>query len=151
MDILEKQKYIFGSLFLAANKLQAVCDKHLGEDGMTTKQWFLTVVLSQFKDNPPTLSEVAEVIGSSRQNVKQLALKLEEKDFLRIEKDEEDARATRLRLTDKSQEYWDKRQDQDEDFIRELFKDFSREEIQILGSSFKKLLDKMEKMDKVIL
>jgi len=38
-------------------------------------------------------------MGSSRQNVKQLALKLEENDYLKIEKDENDARVIRLKLT----------------------------------------------------
>jgi DNA-binding MarR family transcriptional regulator len=150
MDRLDKQKYIFGSLFLAANKLQVVCDKHLEEDGITTKQWFLTAVLSQFKDNPPTLSEVAELIGSSRQNVKQLALKLEEKDFLRMEKDEEDARATRLRLTDKSQAFWDNRQDRDEKFLRDLFEGFTGEEMEAMSSGFNKLFEKIQKLEKGI-
>ncbi|MCX7921892.1 MAG: MarR family transcriptional regulator [Clostridia bacterium] len=148
IDFLEKQRFIFGSLFLLANKLQVIGDQYLGKDGMTTKQWFLTVMISQFRDNHPTLSEVAELMGSSRQNVKQLALKLEEKDFLKIEKDEQDARALRLKLTEKSQEFWEKRQEQDNQFIEELFKDFSEEEVNIISSSFRKLFEKIEQMEK---
>ena len=109
MDILDKQKFIFGSLFLVANRLQVIGDNYLGKDGITTKQWFLSAIISQFK-KPPTLREVAEIMGSSRQNVKQLALKLCEKEFLTIEKDEQDARALRLKLTEKSRLFWEKRE-----------------------------------------
>jgi DNA-binding MarR family transcriptional regulator len=148
MDILEKQKYIFGSLFLIANKLQVIGDQYMGKDGMTTKQWFLTVMISQFGDNPPTLSEVADLMGSSRQNVKQLALKLEEKEFLKIEKDEQDARALRLKLTEKSKEFWEEREDKDSEFIKNLFEDFSQEEVEVISSGFNKLFEKIEKMGK---
>lgn len=148
MDILEKQRFIFGSLFLLANKLQVIGDKYMGKDDMTTKQWFLTVMISQFRDKSPTLSEVADLMGSSRQNVKQLALKLEEKDFLIIEKDELDARALRLKLTDKSKSYWEKREDMDNQFISDLFEGFSHEEIDIISGGFNKLFEKIEKIGK---
>lgn len=148
MDVMDKQKFIFGSLFLIANKLQVIGDKYLGKAGITTKQWFLTVMISQFRETPPTLSEVAELMGSSRQNVKQLALKLEEKEYLKIEKDERDARALRLKLTEKSRVFWEGRQDQDDRFIKDLFADFSSEEIDKVCSSFNKLFDKIEKIGK---
>lgn len=148
MNIADKQKFIFGSLFLLANKLQVIGDHYLGEEGMTTKQWFLTVMISQFGDTPPTLSEVAELMGSSRQNVKQLALKLEEKEFLKIEKDEKDARALRLKLTEKCRLFWEKRQNQDEQFVRELFNGFSSEEIDAVYNGLGKLFSKIEEIGK---
>lgn len=150
MDIFDQQKYIFGSLFLLANKMQVVGDQHLGKEGMTTKQWFLTVMVSQFGDNSRTLSEVAELMGSSRQNVKQLALKLEEKDFLRLEKDEQDARAVRLKLTEKSKAFWEKRRNQDNQFIRELFQDLSKDEIDILQNCLDKLFANIIEIGKAL-
>jgi DNA-binding MarR family transcriptional regulator len=151
MDILDKQKFIFGGLFLLANKLQVVGDQFLGKDNMTVRQWFLTVMILQFRSGPPTLSEVAELMDSSRQNVKQLALKLEEKGFLNIERDEYDARALRLRLTEKSYLFWEKREDVDNRFITELFKDLSDEEINLMYSGFKKLSEKMDKISNLLL
>ncbi len=135
-----------GSLFLLANKLQAVGDQYLGKDDITTKQWFLTAMISQFRDNPPTLSEVSELMGSSRQNVKQLALKLEEKEFLKIEKDVHDARAFRLKLTEKSRSFWDKRQNLDDQFIMDMFSDLNEKEIDTVSGSLRKLAEKLEKM-----
>jgi MarR family transcriptional regulator, transcriptional regulator for hemolysin len=89
----EQQQYVLGSLFLLANKLQIKGDKFLSEDNITLRQWLLTVMILQFKDQHPTLGEVAKLMGTSHQNVKQLANKLKERGFLEIEKDKEDARA----------------------------------------------------------
>jgi DNA-binding MarR family transcriptional regulator len=108
-------------------------------------------MISQFPDNPPTLSEVAELMGSSRQNVKQLALKLEEKGLLNIEKDEADARALRLKVTEKSQVFWEKRQEQDNQFIAELFKGLSQEELDCMLSGFNKLFGQLDKLNKEVL
>ena len=105
-------------------------------------------MISQFGENPPMLSEVAELMGNSRQNVKQLALKLEEKGFLNICKDDRDARALRLKLTEKSREFWDKRGKQDDEYIAELFKDLSGEEITCMSKGFGKLMKTIERMEK---
>jgi len=85
MDILDKQKYLFANFFLLANKLQVIGDFHLANDGITTKQWFLILIISQFKEKPPMITDVANLMGTSRQNVKQLALKLEEKDWSEVQ------------------------------------------------------------------
>lgn len=147
MDLNDMQKYIFATIFLIANKLQTVGDQFLGED-MTTKQWLLTVVLSQTGDKPPTLSRVAELMGSSRQNVKQLALKLEEREFLKIEKDGQDARILRLRLTEKSRAFWEQRQEKDDRFVADLFSDFTEEEIDIVYGGIRKLIKKVISLEK---
>lgn len=148
MDAIEKQMYIFGSIFLIANKLQVLGDQYLGRAGITTKQWLLTAMVSQFQNNPPTLSEVAELMGSSRQNVKQLALKLEKKGFLNMQKDEQDARALRLKLTEKSREFWEQRQKQDEQYIEEFFEGLSSEEINAIFKGFGKLFEKITELEK---
>ncbi|MCC5910865.1 MAG: MarR family transcriptional regulator [Clostridiaceae bacterium] len=148
MDILDKQKFIFGSLFLLANKLQTMGDQLLGNDGMTVRQWFLTVMIIQFQDHCPTLGEVANLMGSSHQNVKQLALKLQKKDFLTIEQDTQDRRAIRLKLTEKSHRYWKTREAEGDDFIRELFRDLTEEEINLLSNSFNKLFGRIEQWKK---
>lgn len=147
MSVLENKKYIFGSIFLLANMLQVIGDKYMSTEGMTTKQWFLTAIISQFGENAPKLSQVADLMGSSRQNIKQLALKLQEKEFLKIEQDEQDARVLRLKLTKKSREFWQKREEQDNQFINDLFEDFSKEDIKIISKGYKKFFQNIEKME----
>jgi len=50
LDMLDKKRIIFGSIFVMANKLQTVGDRYLSFDDMTVMQWFLTVIISQFHD-----------------------------------------------------------------------------------------------------
>lgn len=139
-NLLAKQSFIFGCLFLLPNKLQTITDRALAEHGLTTKQWLLTATLEQFGNSFPTLSEVSEAMGSTHQNVKQLALKLEKNGFLKIEKDDRDSRAIRLILTEKSYSFWKEKQAENEVFINSLFKEFSEEEINCLYSCLHKLL-----------
>lgn len=148
-DELYKQKQIFGGLFLLSNKLQVILDKSLAIHDMTAKQWFLTAVIEEFFDSPPTLSEVAKIIGSSRQNIKQIALKLEEKGFLSLEKDEKDKRAIRLRLTNKSHEFWTGLQDESNKFLEELFIDLNTEELNGMLIGIFKLSEKIKILEDV--
>ncbi len=143
---LNNQAFIFGNLFLLANKLQVVCDQYLDTDNITTKQWFLLAAVNQFKDASPTLSEVSELIGCSRQNIKQLAIKLEKKDFLKIRKDEEDTRAYRLVLTEKCNLYWKSREEIDNKFIADLLSCLTSEETNILSDCITKVLAKISRI-----
>jgi DNA-binding MarR family transcriptional regulator len=77
-------------------------DEHLERFGLTTRQWLLLAVLDKrFGQAAPTLSEAATAYGSSRQNVKQIALQLVDRGYLRLEPDAVDRRVTRLWLTGK--------------------------------------------------
>ena len=140
----ELQQYVFGSLFLLANKLQIKGDKFLSEDNITLRQWLLTVMILQFKDQYPTLGDVARMMGTSHQNVKQLANKLKERGFLEIEKDKEDARAIRLKLTEKSFYFWFAKEKENDRFMTELFEDLSQEEVTVIARGFDKLLNKID-------
>jgi MarR family transcriptional regulator, transcriptional regulator for hemolysin len=146
-NTVDEQKYIFGSLFLLANRLQVKGDQMLGEDGMTLRQWFLTVMILQFKDRPPTLGEVANLMGTSHQNVKQLAKKLEEKNFLIFTKDEQDGRILRLQLTEHSQNYWNEREADGDRFIEKLFQYVSDDEIKTMVSGFNKMFEAIERWE----
>lgn len=146
-DVLKKQKNIFGKLFLLSNRLQVVGDQIL-TGGMTIRQWLLTASIAQFGGICPMLSEVARLMGSSHQNVKQLALKLEEKGFLVIEKDEQDQRLIRLKLTEKSCTFWQKHQEEIREYLMELFEGFSIDEIDTLQYCLNKLYGSILNMEK---
>lgn len=145
MEAKDKREFIFGSLFLLANRLQVMGDRW--DADITMKQWFLIAMIAQFKEKPPTLTEVAEFIGSSRQNVKQLALKLEKRNFVRIEKDEQDSRAVRLLLTDECQEFFLKRQSREQAYLTELYKGFSETALDELYQGIYQLGENVFEMD----
>lgn len=142
---LEKIKFIFCSLFVLANKVQAIGDKYL--EGITAKQWLLLVTVSQFEENPPTLGQVAAFMGTSHQNAKQIALKLENKGFINIEKDLKDSRALRLSITSVCKEYFKEREGKDIIFLEELFNNLSSEEINGLSLGLYKLMGQIGKID----
>jgi DNA-binding MarR family transcriptional regulator len=90
----------FGLLFVLTQHLGRRADEALVPFGLTSRQWLLLAVLSR-SVQAPTLSEAASAYGTSRQNVKQIALQLAARGYLRLEQDPADARATRVVLTDK--------------------------------------------------
>jgi DNA-binding MarR family transcriptional regulator len=99
---LEARAELFGSVFVLVQHLGRRMDQALAPFGVTTRQWLLLAVLQQaFPGLQPTLSEAAARYGSSRQNVKQIALALRDAGFLELVPDPADARVTRLRVTDR--------------------------------------------------
>jgi len=94
----------FATIFVLAQLLSRLGDEVLAPLDLTTKQWLLLAVVAKgFAETEPTLSEVATVYGSSRQNVKQIAQQLEQRGWLRLVTDPADRRAVRFRLTRKLQ------------------------------------------------
>lgn len=96
---INDQEYIFASMLLIANKMDTLLERSMSKYNITAKQWFMLIVtVNAFKESP-SIKEIAKVMGSSHQNVKQLALKLEAKGMVLLEKDKKDLRATKVILT----------------------------------------------------
>lgn len=132
---------IFGKIFFMSNRLEYLGDNELRKDDLTTKQWQLIAVTGKYFTYPPSVSEVAEVLSTTHQNVKQIALKLQEKGLISIEKDEKDKRVLRLRTTEKNRRYWESKSSEDVAFISALFYEMTDKEIQDLFF----LLNKVQK------
>ncbi|MCX7711471.1 MAG: MarR family transcriptional regulator [Clostridia bacterium] len=141
LEKLDKKYFIFGTMLLAANKMQTLLDRELAPSDITAKQWFLTSSIKYLFEEPPTLNELSKAMGNSHQNVKQVALKLEKKGFLKMEKDLKDSRAIRLKLTEKNHEFWSRNPEGPENFLSRIFSDLSEEEM----VSFMSILDKFQK------
>jgi DNA-binding MarR family transcriptional regulator len=92
------QSELFGSTFVLVQHLGRRMDALLAPMDLTTRQWLLLAVLSK-AGRPLSLSEAAVAYGSSRQNVKAIALGLERRGFLRLAPDPADARALLLHPT----------------------------------------------------
>ncbi|MCC5423373.1 MarR family transcriptional regulator [Clostridium botulinum] len=142
IDNIDKRYHVFGMLFLLSNKLEALGNNFLGE--LTTKQWFFMLILMNFFKGPPTLSELALEMGTSHQNAKQIAIKLEEKGFLVVKKDTKDKRVLRLTPTNKIEKYVKLRKDKDHFFIEKFFNVLTKEEVKNIYGSFTKLLDNIK-------
>ncbi len=93
---------LFGTLFVVVQHLSRRLDEALLPLGLTSRQWLLLAVLERWFDGRhPSLTEAAARYGTSRQNVKQVALGLERQGYLRLVLDPADRRTTRLVVTEK--------------------------------------------------
>jgi DNA-binding MarR family transcriptional regulator len=101
-DLLQAASDAFGGVFVLAGHLTRLTDDGLADWDLTTRQWLLLAVLARgFPGRAPSLTEAAGAYGTSRQNVKQVALGLEARGWLRLAPDPRDGRAVRLELTDR--------------------------------------------------
>ena len=138
INSMDKRFALFGYFFAMSNRLQTVGDRFYEE--ITCKQFFLMICLRLFENGAPTINELSEIMGCSHQNVKSIAGKLEEKGYLEIRPDSDDARKLRIRLTSKADSLAHKYQKKELDFIDMLFTGISDKQIE---TTFK-TLEKME-------
>jgi MarR family transcriptional regulator, transcriptional regulator for hemolysin len=136
----DDRRYSMGLLLVIANKLETLLDRELADLNVTAKQWFLAVTLETLFESPPTLKEVAVVMGSSYQNIKQIALKMEEKGLLKLEKDVRDGRVTRLRITDESAQFWAGTKTRGSRFIADIYSGINDNELALNREVLEKLL-----------
>ena len=99
----DRGKAVFSTIFIVGNKLQTLFDARIPK--MTLRQFMLLSIAGQAA-SPMTLTELGEVLGCSRQNVRKLAGALEAKGFAELRRSEEDARAVTLLPTEKAKAYF---------------------------------------------
>ncbi len=145
MDEKEQQAYILGAFLTLANRLQVLGDKL--DEKITMKQWLLIAVILKSGSPAPALRDLAAMIGSSRQNVKKMALLLEKQGFVALSKDEKDARILRVRLTEECRVYFAGRNREEEQFMDDLFQDFNAELTSGLFTGLTKLTDNIARME----
>ncbi|MFW5821073.1 MAG: MarR family winged helix-turn-helix transcriptional regulator [Bacteroidota bacterium] len=99
--------YIFENIILIAQKWQDQADRIIEDKiGITIRQWMLILMIQQdFTDHLPTITEAAEKFGTSRQNIKRLAIELQKKGFLLLATDPADHRILRIALTGKHRQF----------------------------------------------
>lgn len=140
----DSRHLLFGTLFAVNNKLQSIGDRFYEE--ITTKQWFLLAALSTFEE-APTFNELSSLMGSSHQNVKQIALKLQQKGYVKIESDTSDRRKSRIHLTKKFKELQLAYASKETQFLDQLFKDISESQLHTALETLNTMINNMEECD----
>lgn len=146
-DRNQLQNSIFAHIFKLSNILQVYLDRTLMEDGLTSKQMFLMIVIDSFGEANPTFKEAAERSGSSYQNIKQIGLKLQKQDYVTIINDPKDKRAKRLVLTNKAKTYWKERNLKDIAEMDKLYKRFEQKELELFFDYINRLLNGIEELN----
>ena len=138
LSAMPPQFGLFGLLFAFMNRLQTVGDAFYEE--ITCKQFFLFACLNLYPDEEPTSNELAETMGCTRQNVKQILDSLCKKELLVLIQDKNDKRKQHIYRTKKCEKLATKYFQKEQEFMQLLYHGISEEEIR----SVFKIISKME-------
>ncbi|MGN0537767.1 MAG: MarR family winged helix-turn-helix transcriptional regulator [Acutalibacteraceae bacterium] len=142
-DTQHRVQAIFSSIFVMQNRMQTAGEKLQTEISM--KQWLL-LAMTECCPEPRTLTNIGNIMGCSRQNIKKLALALEKKGFVRLISGSN--HSLHIELTDKAVNYADKIGEIHLQSLKLLFEDFSEDEIKQLFLLYNKLYAGIERVEK---
>lgn len=140
---IESSYFLLGLLSAFDNRFQAVADSTMKE--VSWKQFFAIICINLCKDKP-TVKELAEIMGSSHQNVKQILLKLEKKGFVSITIDENDKRKQRIELTDYCSDFCKKNDEMTMCIMKKMFTAVSEEHLQVTIQTILQIEDNLKNL-----
>ena len=120
--------FLLGLLSAFENRFQAMADNAMQE--ISWKQFFAIICINMCRE-APTLKELSDILGSSHQNVKQILLKLEKKNFIRFLTDESDRRKQRIVLTDDCRQFCEKNDEMSRSVMEKMFDGITEEDIAV--------------------
>lgn len=138
---IETSYFLLGLLSAFDNRFQAVADKVMKE--ISWKQFFAIICINLCKEKP-TIKELAEIMGSSHQNVKQILIKLEKKGFVNIVIDEKDKRKQRIELTEYCIEFCQKNDEVSSCIMNKMFDGISEEQLQVTIQTIMQIEDNLK-------
>ena len=94
--------FMIGLMNRFNNQFQALADATFEE--LSWKQVFFLNCVTLFGE-PPSIKDVADLVGCSHQNAKQILLKLEKSGFVTMEQDVNDRRRQRIKVTHKAEAF----------------------------------------------
>ncbi len=147
-DTPENQsKAIFSTLFIVGNKLQTLFDNHIPE--ISLKQ-FMLLSLVRHSQEPLTFTQLGNLLGCSRQNIKKLAEVLVKKGFVTIQQSPLDTRAQCICPTEKVNDYFQNDFSEYQTELKYLFEVYTREEIETLFILLSKLYTGIDNLENKI-
>lgn len=122
------QSFLLGLLSAFDNRYQACADSFFKE--ITWKQFFAIICINLCKESP-TINELADIMGSSHQNVKQILNKLESKNFVQMVPDQKDKRKQRIIVTDRCRAFCEENDAQSHKMVAQIFENIGEEQLLI--------------------
>ncbi|MDE7178994.1 MAG: MarR family transcriptional regulator [Lachnospiraceae bacterium] len=142
-----RRKAIFNTLFIAGNKLQTIFDNNIPQ--VSLKQFMLLSIVRQSRE-PLTFTQLGNILGCSRQNIKKLAEILEKKGFIIIQQSPYDTRAMCITPTEKVNDYFENDFIKYQEELKYLFEVYTDEEIETFFILLSKLYAGIENLEKKI-
>lgn len=140
-----RRKAVFSTLFIAGNKLQTLFDNHIPE--VSLKQFMLLSLVRQSGEQL-TFTQLGNLLGCSRQNIKKLADALMKKGFITIQKSPHDTRAMCICPTEKVDDFYANDFSKYQKELDYLFEVYTEKEIETLFILLSKLYDGIENLEK---
>lgn len=140
-----QRKAVFSTLFIAGNKLQTLFDNHIPE--VTLKQFMLLSIVRQSREQL-TFTQLGNLLGCSRQNIKKLADVLVKKGFITIQQSPNDTRAMCICPTEKVNDYFGNVFLKYQEELKYLFEVYTDREIETLFILLSKLYTGIENLEK---
>lgn len=128
---------VLGTLFAITNKAQAHGDKYIKE--LSIRQMELVGAIVHLPEGEATLNNIASFMGTSKQSVKHIVDALEKKNHVKVVPNERDKRALNVEFTPIGWEIMKTCAERNNEFIEDVFKEFSRDELETLLTLLKKL------------
>lgn len=142
-----QRKAIFSTLFIAGNKLQTLFDNHIPE--VSLKQFMLLSIIRQSKE-PLSFTQLGNLLGCSRQNIKKIADILKKKEFITIQQSPLDTRAMCICPTKKVNDFFINDFSEYQEELKYLFEVYTDKEIETLFTLLSKLYAGIENLDKKV-
>lgn len=131
-DAREIKGHIIVLMFIIQQRWSYIINKKFQRDHITTKQWLMLIILANSFSSPPSMQDMSEAMSTSHQNVKQLATRLENRGLLKIDRDSQNKRILRLKITVECEFFLQKRKNDDIKSINNLFSSLNADDVRKL-------------------
>ena len=140
MSLLEDLFYTHQNLavlFSVTNKLQTRGDKYLQD--LTIRQMLAIPAIIHAPEGKATINYIAKQLGTTKQNAKQIVDALVKKNYVSITPSKSDKRAVNVTITQGSDKAFRLCSERTDEFLADVFHDFSTEELKTLWTLLNKL------------
>ena len=142
-DELDAPFFLLGLLSAFDNRYQAKADSFFEE--ISWKQFFAIICINLCKE-PPTIKDLAQIMGSSHQNVKQILNKLEKKGYVQTISDQIDKRKQRIIVTEKMKAFCEVHDEGSQMIVGKIFEGIAPENIATTISTILMMEKNLEKI-----
>jgi DNA-binding MarR family transcriptional regulator len=127
----------YATLFSLANKLQVRGDQYMKR--LTSRQFMAMLAIIHLSEDSVSLNNIARMLGTTKQNVKQLITIIEKKGYVITVPNQQDRRAVNIKITESGRQVMIESNEMGMKFFADLFNEFTIEEMEVLWSLLKKL------------
>ena len=135
-DLFHAQQTLV-TLFSVTNKLQMQGDQHLQD--ITLRQMLAIPALVHAPDGKATINHLARRMGTTKQSARQIVDAMERKGYLSVVPSEQDKRAVHVTVTPEGQSAFRICSERTDEFLANIFGDFTAEELAALCTLLQKL------------